>query len=301
MLTRVKDRQQGAKDQPPARPREDRGEEGEEERERRGSEEDEEEEGERRGAGGAGDVRARRADELDSIRRDKRAYGKMQAAGFEVRRLGQGRLAGLPRERLAFARLPDGRACAASCYVCCVCCVRCVCCVVQVADATLLKPWQVSRERYKKRKQIIGGREKDTLSRLASFTAKLHGGTGSAGASAQVRRRRVPRSHLRNSTSSAVQLPPARRRRRLPLRGVARAQEAAAEADKGAAAAEEQQGGYDGKVRTDIDHKAYMPPSWRVRPWRLPDPRRRVRWFRSFPKGLGSGAHSAALRRAAGG
>ena len=23
-------------------------------------------------------------------------------------------------------------------------------------------------------------------------------------------------------------------------------------------------GGYDGKVRTDIDHKTYLPPSWRV-------------------------------------
>ena len=30
------------------------------------------------------------------------------------------------------------------------------------------------------------------------------------------------------------------------------------------AAEAEADGGYDGKVRTDIDHKTYLPPSWRV-------------------------------------
>lgn len=43
----------------------------------------------------------------------------------------------------------------------------------QVADADLLKPWQLSRERYKARKKAVGDREKDTLARLNKFQAAL--------------------------------------------------------------------------------------------------------------------------------
>ncbi len=52
---------------------------------------------------------------------------------------------------------------------------------IQVADAELLKPWQVTREKYKKRKELIGNREKDTLSRLAAFSNKLHSVVASVG------------------------------------------------------------------------------------------------------------------------
>ena len=46
----------------------------------------------------------------------------------------------------------------------------------QVADADLLKPWQLSREKYKQRKRLVGDREKDTLARLAKFQSVLRWG-----------------------------------------------------------------------------------------------------------------------------
>lgn len=51
----------------------------------------------------------------------------------------------------------------------------------QVHDAELLKPWQLSREMYKQRKRVLGGREKETLARLAAFQAKLQGARVAAG------------------------------------------------------------------------------------------------------------------------
>lgn len=38
---------------------------------------------------------------------------------------------------------------------------------MQVADANLLKPWQLAREQYKQKKKLVGSREKATLERLA--------------------------------------------------------------------------------------------------------------------------------------
>ena len=43
-----------------------------------------------------------------------------------------------------------------------------------VADAELLKPWQLAREKYKQQKGRIGDREKDTMSRLRDFQHKLN-------------------------------------------------------------------------------------------------------------------------------
>ena len=41
---------------------------------------------------------------------------------------------------------------------------------MQVADANLLKPWQLAREQYKQKKKLVGSREKATLERLAKVT-----------------------------------------------------------------------------------------------------------------------------------
>ncbi|GLI71539.1 hypothetical protein VaNZ11_016771 [Volvox africanus] len=106
----------------------------------------------------------------------------------------------------------------------------------EVADADLLKPWQLSRERYKARKRAVGDREKETLARLSKFTAALRGGP----------------------TTAASQLP-----------------DAAADAGTGgnqshdSAAVQGQTAdvdmtGYAGKVRSDLDHRSYMPAAWRV-------------------------------------
>ncbi|GLC42193.1 hypothetical protein PLESTB_000640900 [Pleodorina starrii] len=104
----------------------------------------------------------------------------------------------------------------------------------EVADADLLKPWQLSREKYKARKRAVGDREKETLARLSKFTAALRGGP-----------------------ATAASQPPAD--------AAAPADSAAAARDGAAAAAPaDASGGYSGKVRWDLDHRAYMPAAWRV-------------------------------------
>lgn len=101
----------------------------------------------------------------------------------------------------------------------------------EVADADLLKPWQLSREKYKQRKRLVGDREKDTLARLAKFQSVL----------------RAPDSAPAGGKAAG---------------GAVEAPDAAAASDKG----------YDGKVRDDIDHKAYMPAAWRVDAYLQDDP-----------------------------
>ncbi len=53
-----------------------------------------------------------------------------------------------------------------------------------MADADLLKPWQLEREKYKARKKAVGNREKDTLARLSKFTAALRWAVGQWGGGA---------------------------------------------------------------------------------------------------------------------
>ncbi|PNW83908.1 hypothetical protein CHLRE_04g215950v5 [Chlamydomonas reinhardtii] len=102
----------------------------------------------------------------------------------------------------------------------------------EVADADLLKPWQLQRETYKARKRAVGNREKDTLARLSKFTAAL---------------RSAPTADTKREASE----PP-----RSGSEEPAAAKDAANQAggDKG----------YAGKVRGDLDHRAYMPAAWRV-------------------------------------
>jgi hypothetical protein len=106
-----------------------------------------------------------------------------------------------------------------------------------VADAELLKPWQVAREQYKNKKRAIGDRQKDTLARLAAFQGKLRGpeaggGGGGGGAAAG--------------------------------KGTASGGEAEGGGGGGGRGGPEAGAHYDGRVSGAIDHNAYMPAAWRV-------------------------------------
>ncbi|MEW5301137.1 MAG: hypothetical protein WDW36_004016 [Sanguina aurantia] len=96
----------------------------------------------------------------------------------------------------------------------------------EVTDADLLKPWQVSRAKFKQRKQQMGGREKDTMAKLAKFMTVL-----------------------RSKGDAAPEAEPAIQPDASP---------------KAAAAEEDETQGYDGKVDKKMDHKTYMPAAWRV-------------------------------------
>ncbi|KAL4419176.1 hypothetical protein ABPG77_004899 [Micractinium sp. CCAP 211/92] len=107
---------------------------------------------------------------------------------------------------------------------------------IKVADSELLTEWERKRQEYKQRKRLGGSREKETLQRLARFQDQLKSKAKAAAAEAAVER----------------------------------AQRGAADADAGGQrqGPEGEQGageaGYSGKVREDIDHRAYMPAAWRV-------------------------------------
>ncbi|MEW5313077.1 MAG: hypothetical protein WDW38_004671 [Sanguina aurantia] len=96
----------------------------------------------------------------------------------------------------------------------------------EVTDADLLKPWQVSRAKFKQRKQQMGGREKDTMAKLAKFMTVL-----------------------RSKGDAAPEAEPVIQPATSP---------------KAAAAEDDDTQGYDGKVDKKMDHKTYMPAAWRV-------------------------------------
>lgn len=102
----------------------------------------------------------------------------------------------------------------------------------EVADADLLKPYDIMREKYKQQKRRIGGREKETLARLAKFQAALRAAPAAAAASSA------------GAGDNAA----------TPGAGPSSAAHGPAAAGSG----------YAGEVRTDIDHRAYMPAAWRV-------------------------------------
>lgn len=102
--------------------------------------------------------------------------------------------------------------------------------IPQVADADLLKPYQLMREKYKQQKRRIGNREKETLARLSKFVDVLKNGKPPA-----------PEGPSAPSSLATEKADPA----------------AGAE---GAA----ERGAYAGKIRKDIDHRAYMPAAWRI-------------------------------------
>lgn len=111
-----------------------------------------------------------------------------------------------------------------------------------VVDADLLKPWQVTREKYKQRKKRLGDREKDTLAKLQAFTSALRSKdipAASAGPpSANSKTIGTATAAQQNAVGTAREVPDAADAEDEPL--------------------------YNGEVRKDIDHRAYMPAAWRV-------------------------------------
>ncbi|KAF8063750.1 CYP57 [Scenedesmus sp. PABB004] len=116
-----------------------------------------------------------------------------------------------------------------------------------VPDGELLKAFELSRAKYKTRKQQVGGRQKDTLSRLAAFTSKLR---ASQQEQQHQQRQRQQQQHEQDAAAAAAD-----------AGADAAKQQGAAAA---AAAADGEQEAYDGKVRRDIDHRTYMPAAWRA-------------------------------------
>ncbi|KAL4859368.1 Peptidyl-prolyl cis-trans isomerase CYP57 [Chlorella vulgaris] len=104
---------------------------------------------------------------------------------------------------------------------------------IKVADSELLTDWERKRQEYKQRKRLGGGREKETLQRLAQFGQELKAATTQAAPAEQQQQQK---------------------------------EQQAAEQQNGQqpALAKEGDAGYDGKVREDIDHRAYMPAAWRI-------------------------------------
>jgi len=118
-----------------------------------------------------------------------------------------------------------------------------------VADAELLKPWQLQRQQFKNKKHAIGDRQKTTLERLAAFKSKL-GAAGTTTAAASDDNPDDNHHHHQQQQSKEA--------------GSAAAAAAAAGGHGSKVGAVQDEAAYDGKVKGDIDHRAYMPAAWRV-------------------------------------
>jgi peptidyl-prolyl cis-trans isomerase SDCCAG10 len=115
---------------------------------------------------------------------------------------------------------------------------------IQIQDKDLLTTWEQRRQTYKERKRLAGHREKDTMSKLATFMQKISSS-----------KPKIPENTTggENSTRSKEEN----------------------EQEKGGAGEHINGGdiknqkleggkGYDGKVDENIDHRAYMPAAWRL-------------------------------------
>lgn len=101
-----------------------------------------------------------------------------------------------------------------------------------MADSELLTDWERKRQEYKQRKRLGGSREKETLQRLARFQEQLKS-KAKAAAAAEADAERAQRGAADADAGGQLQ-----------------------GAERGQVAGE---AGYSGKVREDIDHRAYMP------------------------------------------
>ncbi|KFM27736.1 Peptidyl-prolyl cis-trans isomerase CWC27-like protein [Auxenochlorella protothecoides] len=121
---------------------------------------------------------------------------------------------------------------------------------IAVADANLLSSWEKRRKEYLERKRIGGSRQRDTLSKLQRFTSNLRSAAGpgsSAGAEAGPSTDGVEAAGPGPDGAAAA----------------APASQDRSGAPEGATPDPDFQG-YDGRVRQDIAHEAYMPAAWRV-------------------------------------
>ncbi|WIA14398.1 hypothetical protein OEZ85_002925 [Tetradesmus obliquus] len=117
-----------------------------------------------------------------------------------------------------------------------------------VADGELLKAFELSRQKYKTRKQQVGNRQKDTMARLAAFTSKLR-------TSQQQQQKQQEETQEEQQQAAAAADDEAKQQQE---------SKSPADSSNAAAAAAAADEAYDGKVREDIDHRSYMPAAWRV-------------------------------------
>ena len=115
---------------------------------------------------------------------------------------------------------------------------------MQVADSELLTDWERKRQEYKQRKRLGGSREKQTLARLAAFQQELKVSAQPGGADA---------AGKEPAAAAAAGGQEQQQQQGEKEGGGAAAGKAAAAAPKEGGA------GYDGKVRGDVDHRAYLP------------------------------------------
>ncbi|PSC77004.1 peptidyl-prolyl cis-trans isomerase CYP57-like [Micractinium conductrix] len=120
---------------------------------------------------------------------------------------------------------------------------------IKVADSELLTDWERKRQEYKQRKRLGGSREKQTLARLAAFQQELKVSAQPGGADA---------AGKEPAAAAAAGGQEQQQQQGEKEGGGAAAGKAAAAAPKEGGA------GYDGKVRGDVDHRAYLPAAWRV-------------------------------------
>ena len=111
---------------------------------------------------------------------------------------------------------------------------------IQIQDKDLITNWDQRRQEYKERKRLTGHREKDTMSKLATFMQKI--GSKTAGKSSE------------KDASSTVDAKSIKEKPEVGKNGDT----------TGKNEEEKVTGGYDGKVDDEIDHRAYMPAAWRL-------------------------------------
>jgi peptidyl-prolyl cis-trans isomerase SDCCAG10 len=113
---------------------------------------------------------------------------------------------------------------------------------IQIQDKDLLSTWEQRRQTYKERKRLAGHREKDTMSKLATFMQKISSKLtstkpsndgGGAGSSTNLEEK-----DKKDQTKKQLQ----------PSGG------------NGGGGEE----GYNGKIDEGIDHRTYMPAAWRL-------------------------------------
>jgi len=129
---------------------------------------------------------------------------------------------------------------------------------IQIQDKELLTTWEQRRQTYKERKRLAGHREKDTMSKLATFMQKISSkhattseavnasGTGVSGGdngktSLKLERKNEEQRGLEESGDGNGG-------------GHIKSNENQQEGGKG----------YDGEIDKNIDHKSYMPAAWRL-------------------------------------
>lgn len=125
---------------------------------------------------------------------------------------------------------------------------------IQIQDIELLSTWEQRRQTYKERKRLAGHREKDTMSKLATFMQKISSSKHGT---------------FKEKSTSETGGGGGGHNGETPLKPEKKEEEQGGLAEKNEARKDyknkdEEGRGYDGEIDKDIDHRAYMPAAWRL-------------------------------------